>query len=1383
MSETLEVVPENLCPKAKQPLQNTLRKVQKFIRTLLVALVSIVTTNLYSQNITFKHLTTDDGLSQFSVNSLYIDENGILWIATREGLNQYNGNDIQTYKLSKNDPYSLFCNTVLRITGDQNGKIYMLCTEGIAQFDLTTQRFTTLLQDNINSIYYKNGLFIGKKNEIYRYNEQTGNFDLFYQMAGENIEIFCMYENEGEMWIGTTSEGVFKLRLDGQQLTHPIDKGNITSIYRDNAGEMWIGSWENGLFHLKADGTIENLRHDPENPHSLSSNFVRACCEDDLGNIWIGTFNGLNRYNKSTGIFQNHTAAEAQSEGLTHSSIWCIVKDKQGTLWLGTYFGGVNYFNPEYEIYTGYRVSREEKKGLSSPIVGRTIEDKNGNLWIGTEGGGLNFYNRHTREFKWYLTGQGHNSISHSNVKALYYDPDKEIIWIGTHLGGLNKLDIRTGTFTHYLMEEDNPETLPSNIVRDITPYQDQLLIATQNGVCLFDPQDGKCRQLFKDTKEGRRIIMVADLEMDANGTLWIAATGEGVFAYRFDTNKLTNYRHDAEQPNSLSNNNVNNIMQDSRGNLWLSTSGSGLDLYRPATNDFANFDKASNGLVSDCIYDTQESPTSGKLILTTNQGFSIFDQETGRFRNYSVENGFPLTAVNENALCATHDGEIFLGGTQGMISFNELELNFTPKPYRIILSRLIVNGTEVKVGDDTGILSRSSLCHTEEITLNADQTMFSIEFATSNYVAANKDDIIYKLEGFSDDWNSTRGQPIITYTNLNAGTYHLLVKPRGKEEALCPQVRLTIHVLPPYYRTPLAYLVYLVVTGILLGYLVRTYKSRIKLRESLKYEQKHIQDVEALNQSKLRFFTNISHEFRTPLTLIVSQVETLMQLQNFTPTIYNKILGIYQNSIQLRELITELLDFRKQEQGHMKVKVSPHDIVHFLYENYLIFMEYANSKQINLLFEKDTDSLEVWYDQKQMQKVVNNLLSNAIKHTQAEDTITLGIATEGNEAVIRVADTGSGIDAKEADKIFDRFYQTEQPDSPGRSAGTGIGLALTKGIVELHHGTIRVESELGKGSCFIVRLQLGNSQFSAEEISKKSEDVRQAEQPQSAEVSALLKAELEENAPKRRMPDVKMVIVEDNAPIREMLAGIFRPFYRVLTAADGEEGLELVRKEMPNIVVSDVVMPKMSGTELCKQLKGDFNTCHIPVVLLTARTAIEQNIEGLRTGADDYITKPFNTNLLISRCNNLVNSRILLQEKFSKQPQAYTQMLATNPIDKDILDRATGIIEEHLDDTEFNVNIFAREMGMARTNLFTKLKAITGQTPNDFILTIRLKKGALMLRNNMELNISEISDKIGFSSSRYFSKCFKDVYHVSPLAYRKGETAGEEEEEKSEGE
>ena len=799
---------------------------QKLIIRLFFILASAAFANVYGQNITFNHLTTDDGLSQFSVNSLYVDENGILWIGTREGLNRYNGDDIQTYKLQKNNPNSLFCNTVSRITGNHNGKIYLLCTEGVAEFNLATQKFTTLIQGNINSIYYNDGLFIGKKNEIYRYNEETGNFDLYYQLPDRNLEIVCIHINKDVLWLGTTTNGVYCLNIDKKELTHPIQKGNITSFYQDSESELWIGSWEEGLFRVKADGTIENFKYNAKDPHSLSSNFVRACCEDNLGNIWIGTFNGLNRYNKITGLFQNHTANDTQADGLTHSSIWCIVKDNQGTLWLGTYFGGVNYFNPEYEIYTRYSYSSNEKKGLSNPVVGRTIEDKDGNLWIGTEGGGLNYYNRRTREFKWYRPQEGRNSISHNNVKALYYDADKEIIWIGTHLGGLNKLDIRSGHFTHYRMEEGNPNTLPSDIIRDIIPYKSLLIIATQNGVCLFDPANGQCQQLFKDSKEGKSIKMVADVTFDSEGTLWIAATGEGVFSYRFDTCKLTNYRHDATNPNSLSNNNVNNITQDSKGNLWFSTSGSGLDLYRPATNDFENFDKERNGLASDCIYETQESPSSGKLLLITNEGFSIFNYKNKTFNNYSAENGFPLTAVNENALCVTCDGEIFLGGIQGMISFHEMELNFTPKPYKIILSRLIVNGREISVGDKTGILQHS-LCHTGEITLNADQSMFSIEFATSNYIPANKDDIIYRLEGFSNEWTSTRGLHTITYTNLNAGTYTLLIKPEGKDENLCPQAQLTIHVLPPYYKTTLAYFIYIIITGAVLWYLILQIKNQ----------------------------------------------------------------------------------------------------------------------------------------------------------------------------------------------------------------------------------------------------------------------------------------------------------------------------------------------------------------------------------------------------------------------------------------------------------------------------------------------------------------------------------------------------------------------------
>lgn len=1353
------------------------------VRSLLLGIICIFAVQLQAQNVTFGNLTTEDGLSQFSVNSLYIDENGMLWIGTREGLNRYNGTDIQTYKLEKDNPYSLFSNTVTRITGDQNGHIYLLCNDGVAQLDLRTLQFKTLLVDHIQSIYYHDGLYIAKKNEIYLYNEKTGNFDLCYQLPGKNPEIYCLHSDGRYLWIGTTSEGVYRLKMDNQELTHPIETGNITSIYEDSEKELWIGSWEDGLYRVKTDGTIVNFRHDANNPHSISSNFARACCEDNLGNIWIGTFNGLNRYDKSNGLFQNHTTNDAKGDGLTHSSIWCIVKDRQGTLWLGTYFGGVNYFNPEYNIYTAYHYSSVEKKGLSNPVVGRIVEDKDGNLWIATEGGGLNFLDRRKNKFRWYRTDKNNpNSIAHDNVKALYYDKEHQEIWIGTHMGGLDRLNLKNFHFTHHRMEEGNPNSLPSNIIRDLEPYgKDSLIVATQNGVCMIDKASGKCRRLFQDTKEGRSIKMVADIEFDKNGDLWIAATGEGVFRYSFQTHRLKSYRHQHDVANTLSNNNVYSILCDKQGRLWFSTSGSGLDLYHPQSDSFENFDQAHNGLVSDCIYEAQESPVSGNLLLITNQGFSIFNRHTHQAKNYNRSNGFPFSTINENALCVTSDGEIFLGSTQGMISFHEMELNLPPKPYNIVLSKLYVNGKEIETGDESGILPQS-LCYTPEITLKADQSMFTIEFATSNYVPANKDRIIYQLKGFSDKWTDALNSAI-TYTNLNAGTYTLVIKPQTQPAEICPPVRLTIHILPPFYKTIWAYLFYILAIGSLSWYLIRTYKMRIKLRESLKYEKKHAQDIELLNQSKLRFFTNISHEFRTPLTIIISQIETLLQVQNFTPALYNKVLSMYKNSIQLRELINELLDFRKQEQGHMKIKVSRHNLIDFLYENYLLFLEYAHTRQVNLIFQKGTDSLEVWYDQKQMQKVVNNLLSNALKHTRPADTITLSVDNENGNAVIRVSDTGEGMDAKELDKIFERFYQVDSisSDDTRQSTGTGIGLALTKGIVELHHGTIRVESTLGKGTCFIVTLPLGNSQFKEEEIDRRDHVIQQIDIDK-PEMDILLKSEMDADQPsKPQSGSNKMLVVEDNESIRQMLAEIFAPFYQVTTAADGEEAWEQIGKEQPNIVVSDVVMPRMSGTELCKRIKSDFNTCHIPVVLLTARTAIEQNIEGLRIGADDYITKPFNTSLLISRCNNLVNSRILLQEKFSKQPQTTVQQLATNPIDKDILDRAMAVIEKHLDDADFNVNTFAREMAMARTNLFTKLKGITGQTPNEFILTIRLKKGAYLLRNNPELNITEISDRIGFSSPRYFAKCFKDVYHISPLAYRKETDAGNDTEGESE--
>ncbi len=1325
----------------------------------------------WSQDITFNHLSTDEGLSQVSVVTLYKDERGFIWIGTRDGLNCYNSNGIKIFKLQKNNPNSLFSNSILRIEGNQNGKIYLQCAEGVAEYDFKKDGFTTLLQGDVSAIYYNKQLYIARDNTIQVYDEENRRFKTYYELPDKRLIISCLYQTGNTLWIGTANKGLFVLN-NKTSLKQVLPKGNISRIYGDSSGQLWVGSWENGLYRIKG-SVITNYRNEPGNDRSLSSDFVRACCEDNQGNIWVGTFNGLCKYNSKTNDFYTYQPNN-KPNSLSHSSVWSIIKDQQGTIWLGTFFGGVNYFNPEYDIYTRYRPSSVESEGLSSPIVGRMIEDKHNNLWICTEGGGLNMYNRSTKTFKWYRHSAGSNSISHNNVKAVYYDANHEVMWIGTHLGGLNKLDLKSGKFTYYLSNSDDPTTLPSDIVRDILPYRDQLIVATENGVCLFNPATGKCRQLFREFKEGRYIQKVADLLFDYRGTLWMAVTGQGAFSYRFDTNKLTNYKHNHAIQSSISNNNINSIFQDSRHNLWFCTSGGGLDLYRYKSDDFENYDALNNGLSGDCVYEACES-TQGNLLVITNQGFSRFDCSKKIFYNYNRENGFPLTAINENALCLTRDGEVFLGGVKGMISFKVKDLNFSPKPYKIIPYRLFVNGNEVAVNDETGIL-KSSLSSSSGIILKSKYNVFSIEFATSNFIPSNQNEVVYKLEGFSERWTNTRGQHTITYTNLNPGKYTLVIKAKDASGLKIPESRLDIEVLPPFYRTTIAYLFYIFIIGLMIYYFLRAYNSRIKLQESLKYEQKHIQDVEKLNQSKLRFFTNISHEFRTPLTLIIGQMEMLLQAQSFTPTIYNKILGVYKNSLHLRELITELLDFRKHEEGHMKIKVAEQNIVDFLYENYLLFLEYANARQIAFKFNKETGALNVWYDSKQLQKVINNLLSNAFKHTPVGGYISISIKQINDEAVISVTDSGTGINSENIDKIFDSFYQADENRAVAY-AGTGIGLALAKGIVELHHGKISVSSEPGMGATFTIRLKLGNGHFGAKEICEVEDMIKEGVEPVITE-SNLMPEEVALVSEIDKSKGFRMLIVEDNHSLREMLINIFEPFYEVISAADGEEGLEKVKSESPNIVLSDVLMPKMSGTELCKRIKDDIDTCHIPVVLLTARTAIEHNLEGLRIGADDYITKPFNIKILVSRCNNLVNSRMILQEKFSKQPQVTPQMLATNTLDKALLDKAMEIIEKSLDDTEFNINIFAREMGMSRTNLFAKIKAITGQTPNDFISMVRLKKAAILLRNNPELNITEISDQLGFSSSRYFSKCFKDQYHVSPLSYRKGVSSDEEDEE-----
>ena len=1324
------------------------------LRLCLWLIAILGTTTLSARDISFNYLSTENGLSQFSVYALHKDELGRIWMGTRDGLNVYDGNRIQYYKHDKEDQSSLVGNLVRAICGNDKGTLYIQTSEGLCEFDMHSEKFHTIQKGGVYNITYgADTLFTGGDWQVNYYDPQSRQLKPYCSLDVHLLIVSLLKDRDGNLWIGTR-KGLYCLKKGHSVPECVLPQVYIYNLYQDTSGDIWISAWEDGLFHLSDSGIVNYTDGRKNGRKELSSNSVRDCCEDNQGNMWIATFNGLNKFDKKTRKFTCYAPSD-MAGSLSNSSVYCIINDHQGTLWVGTNFGGVNYFNPEYEIYTYYRPGIHESEGLNYPVIGCMAEDRLGNLWIATEGGGLNYYDRRKKCFKWYKHKEGaSNSLSHNNIKSLYYDAQDDVLWIGTHQEGMNKLDMKTDRITQYRMPEMAGE-MTSNVVLDIIPYGRELLIASYDGVYRFNPKTEKFTLLLD--------LFCHRLFIDSQGILWIAVEGKGVFSYRFDTGQLVNYKYTPEAENTISDNIITSIIEDRHHNLWFSTVSSGIDVYYRETGKFENFNARNNGLGSDCVYSITESQ-NGKLLLTTNQGFTIFDYYTKLFYNHNSENGFPFTTLNENSLYQCKDGEIFLGGVKGMISFYEKDLDIPLKPYNIIPVRLWVNGNEVGINDETGIL-KSSLYDASSITLKSNHSVLSIEFAMTNYIAANKNELIYKLEGFSDEWAQTHGQKMITYTNLPAGDYTLIVKAAGANHVYQSECRLAITVLPPFYKTGWAYLLYVIVTGIILFYLIKAYRDRIRLQESLKYEQQHIRDVEELNQSKLCFFTNISHEFRTPLTIIIGQIEMLLQGQSFSPAAYNKLLNIYKNGLQLRELISELLDFRKQEQGHMKIKVSRHELVDFLYENYLLYVEYAATCNVHFRFDKGEEKLEVWYDSRQLQKVINNLLSNAFKYTPKGGTISLNVYKKGEEAVIEVRDSGAGISPEEIEKIFERFYQVGS-DSVG-TQGTGIGLALSKGIIELHKGRIEVSSHLDKGTTFTIYLKLGKEHFLKEQID--TEPVKEEPLSMPAEPQLQLEQQVMDEDVQNRIKGAKMLIVEDNASLREMLAGLFEPYYEVITAPDGEEGLQKAQEVMPDIIISDIMMPKMTGIELCRQIKANFETCHIPVVLLTARTAIEHTIEGLRIGADDYITKPFNVSLLISRCNNLVNSRRVLQEKFSRQPQTQVQMLATNPMDKDLLDRTVAIIEKNLDNSEYSLSDLIKELYISRTNFFTKIKAITGQTPNEFILTIRLKKAAWMLKHELYLSVTEVSERTGFSSQRYFSRCFKDMYGISPLYYRTG--------------
>lgn len=678
--------------------------------------------------------------------------------------------------------------------------------------------------------------------------------------------------------------------------------------------------------------------------------------------------------------------------------------------------------------------------------------------------------------------------------------------------------------------------------------------------------------------------------------------------------------------------------------------------------------------------------------------------------------------------------------------------------------------------GDETGVLTKA-FPYTQKLKLSHNQNNLILSFALPDYEQQlSQKQFQYKLDGFDKKWIKT-SQTEVHYTNLDPGTYTLRVAAINNSsnqsgDITDKEISMQLTISAPWYATWWAFLLYIISFIGCLYYFISSRIAKRTLALSLEKERFEKQQIEQLNQEKLVFFTNVSHEFRTPLTLIISHIDIILQKSSLNPSIYNQILKIRKNAQQMSNLISELLEFRKLEQNHKTLQISQQDITPFLKEIYFSFVDYAHLRNIHYDFQLSETPTLCWFDSQLLEKVFFNLLSNAFKYTPDNGNIIISGRTTDNEVEISISDTGSGIAKNDVSQIFARFFQANN-QKPGEysSPGTGIGLALSKTIVEKHHGTITVDSTLGKGSTFTVRLPRNADVFQADKnIQLSNQQQESSIVPGSLDVlpetdTYLTESVHTENAEEKTHT---VLLVEDNEELLQLLTELFSPFYEVICATNGEEGLKQVYEHKIDLIISDIMMPKMSGTEMCLQIKNNIDYCHIPLILLTALNSTEQNIEGLNRGADDYITKPFHAQLLLARANNLIRSRLLMQHQFDKKPISEIDLTCINPLDKDILKRTAESIEQHIDDTEYNIPVLCKEVGIGRSLLYTKFKALTGMTPNNFILNYRLKHAAALLQQYPDIPIAEVSDRCGFSSPVYFSRCFKNQYGCTPQNYRK---------------
>ncbi|MFO7448146.1 MAG: two-component regulator propeller domain-containing protein [Ignavibacteriaceae bacterium] len=1367
----------------------------------IIYLFSTSSLNAQQQDLHFKHITPDDGLSKSSVTRILQDKQGFIWIGTFNGLNRYDGYEFTVYQYDQGNSHSITHNYISSMIEDHEGRLWVGTSDGLNSYNKTTNSFeryrhnsktpSSISDSQIEAIFEDSShrLWIGTRNgglNLYDRNRKVFEHFVHNKKDAKSLSsnfISAIFENsDGNLWIGhrdgsldifNSSQKKFnRLTYQGKKLTN----SPIMSIVQSH-NDIWIGTQGDGLFHVKYKSpdleVINHYLYHPRQQNTITGNVILSLMEDSYGRLWIGTEDeGLNILDIEKGKFYHYKTDPFDYSSLNNNSIYNIYEDHVGNIWIGTYSGGINLLTRNYFEY--YRHMPGIDNSLSNNNVNNFLEDNDGNIWIATGASGLDKFDRKNKKFTNY--NSTNSDISADVILSLYQD-DSEDVWIGTWANGLYRFNRKSGTISRYTKEQNGLAS--NNIFQILESKKGELWLCTfWGGLTRFNTEN-LAVTIYSKENSGLGDNDVRAITRDYEGNLWIG-TDVGLDHFNPETNVFKNYQHSENNKNSLSKGFISFVMQSSDSTVWVGTMG-GLNKFDRKSNSFIHYN-TKNGLSNDEIMCIVEDKNK-HLWISTTKGISRFDPETETFKNFDVSDGLQRNEFNNRSGIRTRQGEIVFGGNNGFNIFQPEDFKDNPVVPTVVINDLRIFNKPVAIGEKDSPLQKS-IIETDELTLSYKQSVFSFSFVALNYTSPEKNQYAYMMEGFDDDWNYIGTNRTATYTNLDPGNYVFRVKASNNDGKWNEKgASLNIRIEPPFWKTWWAYMLEAAIVIMISYFIINYYISRQRLKNALKIEHLELEKMYELDQTKTRFFSNISHEFHSPITLILSPLEKLIGSFSVDDKIRNSLTLVHRNAKRLQRMINQLKDFNKLETGDLQLFLSKGDIIHFVKEIFHSFQDFARDHQIDFQFEANQEQHPAWFDPDKVDKIIYNLLSNAFKFTPDEGKIVVSISiinadishknNNGKDkasqyAEISVRDTGIGIPQDKIEHVFKRFYHLE--DYKGfHYEGSGVGLAFVCELLKLYKGDINVNTVEGEGTTFTVQIPIDEHYLEENQLVRKfgAAPVFRHTPPSYLPLQGLHSSDTAKS--KNKSQDIPVIlIVEDDKEIRDYIKQNFDENYRVLEAENGALGCKKAVQSIPDLIITDIKMDEVDGIALCSKLKNDEKTSHIPIIMLTSYSSREYQIKSLSEGADVYLTKPFNIDILEAQMINLLETRKKLQEKFSSEFVLGPNKIPVTDIDEKFLKRLTETVEEHISDTKFNADILSEKIGMSRMQLYRKLRGLTNQTVHEFIRNIRLKR-AVQLLEQKRMTITEIAYEVGFNDLTYFARCFRKQYDKSPSEYISG--------------